>query len=86
MKPINWEVFFGNSSTEEAICLFALGRYSFKRFSLECWSRSCKNVIKRLKCCGYIKARTAAKRALKSRGFDLYLYKDIGKDFWETLL
>lgn len=69
---IDWNIFFDNSSTEEAIILFALGHYSFKRFSQECWPKECKLAIKYLKHRGYTKARRAANCALRVRGFEDY--------------
>lgn len=72
MKNINWEIFFGNSSTEEAICLFASGQSTFKQFSNECWPRDCKEAIKILKHRGYKKAKRGAQRALRIRGFEGY--------------
>lgn len=82
MKKVNWEIFFGNSSTEEAICLFA-GRYStFKQFSAECWPKDCKATIRYLKTRGYEKAIKGAQQALRLRGFtnykqDLKGYRDL---------
>jgi len=76
---IDWEIFFGNSSTEEAICLFAMGKYSFEHFSQECWPSDCKLAIKHLKRRGYVKARRAAQRALRLRGFTTY--KEDYEDF-----
>jgi hypothetical protein len=43
----NWEIFFGNSSTEEAIIYFANGLLSFKQFLRNCWPKECKAAIKK---------------------------------------
>lgn len=72
MMKVNWEVFFGNSSTEEAICLFAGGYSTFKQFSSECWPKECKQAIRHLKRRGYTKSIRAAQRALRLRGFSDY--------------
>lgn len=74
---INWEVFFGNSSTEEAIAYFIQGKYSFKSFSQACWPKDCKSAIKRMKHKGYKKCRRNARDAMLRRGFS---YKD-----WEWI-
>lgn len=80
---INWEDFFGNSSTTEAIILFALGKFTFKKFSQECWPKECKAAIKVLKQKGYAKSRRAAKHALHQRG---YLFKEYRLEYnnWEN--
>lgn len=72
MQRINWEIFFGDSSSEEAICLFALGKYSFKEFSDNCWGKNRKEAIKNLKQRGYKKSIRGAQCALRSRGFTDY--------------
>jgi hypothetical protein len=69
---IKWEIFFGNSSTEEAICLFASGHSTFNQFIKNCWQKECKEAIKKLKHRGYVKAKRSARRALKIRGFQDY--------------
>jgi len=68
MNKINWEVFFGNSSTEEALAYFAQGRYSFDKFAEECWPKECKLEIKLMKSKGYKKCRLNASKALIRRG------------------
>ncbi len=73
---IDWEVFFGNSSTESAICLFASRRSTFKQFNDNSYPQECKAVIKYLKHIGYKKAIKLAQRALSLRGF-----KDYKNDF-----
>lgn len=73
---INFDPFFVNSSSEEAICLFCIKKYTFEQFSLACWSRACKNQIKKLKRLGYKKSIMLAKKALKQKGFDLQDYND----------
>ncbi len=69
MKMINWEIFFGNSSTEAAIAEFCLGVLDFTQFSRACWNKECKKTIKELKRRGYKKARRAAREAMNRRGF-----------------
>lgn len=69
---INWEIFFGSSSIEEAICLFASKQSTFKQFSKEAYPRDCRKAIKHLKHRGYEKAIRAARKALKVRGFKDY--------------
>lgn len=68
---INWEIFFGNSSTEEAIVYFAKGKYSFKKFIEECWPKECKSSIQVMKYKGYKKCRRNARYALSRRGFKI---------------
>ena len=65
---IDWEIFFGNSSTIEALCYFVLGG-SFTDLNKRCWPKECKIAVKHLKHRGYLKSRRAAKRALRLRGF-----------------
>lgn len=66
MKKVNWQMFMGSSSTEEAIMLFAGGEYSFAQFSKECWPAECKSAIKILKTRGYLKSRRSARVAIKN--------------------
>ena len=67
---INWECFFDNSSTREALLDFAYGnKISFKNFSEECWTNDCKNQIKLLSRLGYKKSVKRAQRALVLRGY-----------------
>jgi len=73
MKKIDWEVFFGNSSTEEALCIFATHNCSFDEFSANthCFGE-CQPAIKTLKNRGYKKGIRAAQKALLTRGFISY--------------
>jgi hypothetical protein len=72
---INWEIFFGDSSSEEAVCLFANGSSTFNQFLENCsYSVLRKSAIKSLKNRGYKRARRSAQKALLLRGF--YSYKD----------
>lgn len=71
MSKINWEWFFGNSSTEEAIGYFAKGRLTFKQFAKNVnYHSECRKIIPILKVKGYKKSKGLAQRALKRRGFD----------------
>lgn len=81
-NKVNWEDFFGNSSTTEAVILFALGKFTFKKFAEECWPKECKIAIRVLKQRGYVKARRAAKHALNQRG---YTHKEYSAEYndWE---
>lgn len=74
---INWEIFFENSSTEEAIAYFAQCKYSFKKFFEACWPKDCKNEINRMKQSGYKKSRQNARKAMSRRNI---FYKD-----WEWI-
>lgn len=70
MKRINWEIFFGDSSSEEALCRFAARTSSFKEFSANCsYSRERLTIITTLKQRGYERSIRAAQRALLNRGF-----------------
>ena len=76
---IDWEIFFGDSSSEEAVCLFAAGYSTFKQFTEDCsYSEERKAAIKILKKRGYAKAIKTAKRALKLRGFTDYKENYLG--------
>lgn len=76
MKKIDWEIFFGDSSSEEALCLFAGHHLSFKEFLKACsYSRERKQVIRRLKTRGYKKSIRKAQKVLIKNGF--YDYKDV---------
>jgi hypothetical protein len=66
---INWECFFDNSSTTEALIYFAYTKYSFKTFSQDCWPNECKMYIKMMSRIGYKKSRARAQKALVSRGY-----------------
>lgn len=81
-KRIDWEVFFGDSSSEEAICLFAVGKLSFKEFSNNCsYSKERKITIKYLKHIGYKKSIINARKALNRRGFIYSDYKNELRDY-----
>lgn len=71
MIKTNWKVFFGNSSTEEAIVLFVRGEYSFDDFIRACWPKECKRAIRQMKHKGYKKCRHNARHAINRRGFSL---------------
>jgi hypothetical protein len=77
---INWEVFFGDSSSEEALCLFAAGYSTFKQFMEDCsYSKERKAIIKKLQHRGYVKAKRGAQQALRIRGWEGY--KEDLKDY-----
>lgn len=70
---INWEAFFGDSSSEEAICLFAAGYSTFQQFREDCsYSKERKTIIAQLQHRGYAKSKRGAQRALRLRGFENY--------------
>lgn len=79
---IKWDIFFENSSTIEAIVLFATRNYTFKQFIKECWPKECKEAIKYLKCRGYQKAVKNAQRALIKRGYAGYQEEYRGYKYW----
>jgi hypothetical protein len=65
---INWEIFFGDSSSEEAIVLFALGKSTFNEWAANCsLTKERVKTIKILKQRGYKKAIRGAQRALRKR-------------------
>jgi hypothetical protein len=66
---INWEVFFENTSTTEALVLFVRGNYTFSDFERDCWTHACKKAIRELARRGYGRAHKQAKRALRIRGY-----------------
>ena len=78
MKKINWEIFFGDSSSEEALRLFGQRKLTFGAFA-DCCSYSPNRVaaIKILKYRGYDKAIRAARHALKNRGYNDYNIKKL---------
>ena len=87
MKKINWEIFFGDSSSEEALCLFAIGQVSFNEFSNLCsYSLERRNVINKLKYIGYRKSISNAKRALRTRGWNLTEIKNELKDWDKNVI
>ena len=74
MKKINWEIFFGDSSSEEAVCLFASRLLTFKQFAEYCsYSDNRLAAIKVLKHRGYNKSINAAQKVLRNRGFKDYI-------------
>jgi hypothetical protein len=66
---INWNIFFEDSSIEEAIKEFAYLNSSFSKFNSSCYRKDCKLAIKSLKNKGYKKSRRSAREALSRRGF-----------------
>lgn len=67
---IKWDLFFGNSSTEEALLDFVNGD-SFTQFRKSCrYPRGCRQEIEKLRNRGYERARKNAKDALRRRGFE----------------
>jgi hypothetical protein len=81
MKKIDWEIFFGDSSSEEALCLFATHQSSFNEFIANChYSKERKDSIRILRNRGYKKAICGAQKALRARGF--VSYQSDFKNYW----
>lgn len=73
MKKINWEIFFGDSSSEDALMSFAEHRSTFDEWMANCsFSEERVKAIKALKSRGYKKAIRGTQRALWTRGFVRY--------------
>lgn len=68
---INWEIFFDNSSTVDAIIDFINGNYTFKQFENACWTKDCKIAIRCLKSRGYKKSFRSARHAIKKFGYSI---------------
>lgn len=66
---INWNFFFENSSTTEALYDFAYNNSTFIKWSKDSWPKECKSLIAVMKCKGYIKSIKLARSALKRRGY-----------------
>lgn len=77
MNKINLDYFLGSSSLEEALILFALGKYSFSEFyaNTNCFSETIA-IIKSLQKMGAKKARNLAKSFLLKNEYDLEELKD----------
>ena len=55
---VNWEVFFGNSSTEEALAEFVVDIHSFQTLKIGCYyHKNCVLEIDKMKHRGYKKSR-----------------------------
>jgi hypothetical protein len=70
MSKINWEYFWENTSSTEAISTFADGDYSFKEFEEACWPIECKKIVRRLKRLGRKKALTLCRNIVTRQGIE----------------
>lgn len=89
MNKINWEIFFGDSSSESDVMEFAAGRLKFNEWldnyiAVDPRDQNCPitkqriNAVKQMLKLGYKKAKPLAIRALSRRG---YTYKEYKNDF-----
>ena len=70
-QKIDYSVFIGTSSVEEATIKFALGHYTFSEWERECWPKECKVTIRQIKHRGYKKVRRSIREAYnRDGGFD----------------
>ena len=74
MKRVEWEIFFGDSSSEEELCEFAAGNRTFDEWNKGNWSKERRLVISSLRNKGYKKVRKWAQAALNRRGYN---WKDL---------
>jgi len=71
LKKIDWDIFFGDSTSEWALMAFAARQLSFKEFEVNCsLSKERVLIIRSLKAKGYAKSIRLAQRALNLRGFE----------------
>jgi len=66
-KRINWEVFFMDTSSSDALAEFAKGS-SLDNLRKDCWSQDCKIECSRMQKNGVKKSRIGARRAITRRG------------------
>lgn len=68
---INFDLFYENTSTREALIMFAKGYYNSKQFEEACWPDYCKAEIRKMRNkIGIKRSRTKTRRHLSKIGID----------------
>jgi len=72
INKLNWEVFQENSSSSEAIFLFAVGTISFPELRKQMWDRRAKVEVGKLQRLGRKKALSLTRNWLSRNGYGEY--------------